>query len=94
MSRLPTLVAYDITDDSARAKAFRTVLEWRLDGQKSVHECRLNRAEAEEIFVRLSELIDPVGDRIMLARIEDRLVRTVGRKPASRSLAPGWLGIR
>jgi len=91
MARLPTLIAYDISDDPARGRALRTVLEWRLDGQKSVHECLLSMSEAEELFAQLSALLDSRTDRLMLARIEDRQVRSVRRHVRSRSLAPTWM---
>jgi len=39
VSRKPIIVAYDISNNKVRSKALKIVKEWRLDGQKSVHEC-------------------------------------------------------
>ena len=47
--------------------ALMILLEWRLDGQKSVHECVLSPAEAQELFMQLGDAIDPETDRLLLA---------------------------
>ena len=50
------IVAYDISKNKVRAKIHKILKEWRLGGQKSVHECRLTKRQAEELFLeRLSE---------------------------------------
>jgi CRISPR-associated protein Cas2 len=67
MARKPAIVAYDISADSTRRQVYKILLEWRLDGQKSVHECVLSPAEAQELFMQLGGAIDPETDRLLLA---------------------------
>ena len=67
MTRKPAIVAYDISADATRRQVYKILLEWRLDGQKSVHECVLSPAEAQELFLQLGEAIDPATDRLLLA---------------------------
>ena len=47
-------------------------MEWRLDGQKSVYECVLSAAEAQELFIQLGQAIDPATDRLLLAWVAPR----------------------
>lgn len=85
MSRNPTVIAYDISADRARRRVCKILLEWRLDGQKSVHECALSAAEAQELFVQLGQAIDPATDRLLLARVAPRrplFARGAGRVDA------------
>jgi len=51
MSRQPAVIAYDIRADRTRRRVCQILLEWRLDGQKSVHECTLSVSEAQELFI-------------------------------------------
>jgi len=67
-----TLVAYDISDNKARSHALKACKAFGLDGQKSVHECALTTAERAELEDRLSNLIDPTSDRLMLLRLDPR----------------------
>ncbi|WP_141135087.1 CRISPR-associated endonuclease Cas2 [Puniceibacterium sediminis] len=66
------LVAYDIREDTRRARALRAVKAFGLDGQKSVHECALSQSERRELSLRLSGLIDPDTDRIMVLPLDPR----------------------
>ncbi|HYN77477.1 MAG TPA: CRISPR-associated endonuclease Cas2 [Lamprocystis sp. (in: g-proteobacteria)] len=82
MERRPAVVAYDIADHRTRRAALRILREWRLDGQKSVHECLLTRPEAAELVVQLAEVMDPDTDRLLLAWLHTRrptLARGKGR---------------
>ncbi len=67
MKRKPAIIAYDIGNPVRRRRVHKRLQQWRIDGQKSVHECLLNHKEAEELYVQLLELIDPQGDKLMLA---------------------------
>lgn len=67
MSRKPAIVAYDISANHTRRQVHKILLEWRLDGQKSVHECVLSPAEAQELFMQLGAAIDKNTDRLLLA---------------------------
>jgi len=66
MHRKPSIIAYDITSSLKRRRVYRRLLQWRIDGQKSVHECLLSQREAQELYLQLGELIDPETDRLML----------------------------
>ncbi len=66
----PVVVAYDISNNKARARARKILREWSLGGQKSVHECRLKMRQAEELFLQLSEPLDNGEDRLLMAWLE------------------------
>ena len=72
MSRNPVIIAYDISADRTRRQVYKILLEWRLDGQKSLHECVLSAAEAKELFIQLGQAIDPATDRLLLAWVAPR----------------------
>lgn len=85
MPRHPVIIAYDIRADRTRRQVYKILLEWRLDGQKSVHECVLSTAEAKELFIQLGQAIDPATDRLLLAWVAPRrplFARGVGRVDA------------
>lgn len=90
MERRPAVIAYDIADHATRRAALRILREWRLDGQKSVHECLLNQAEAAELICQLAGVLDPDTDRLLLAWLHTRrpiLARGIGRaNPHDRRL--------
>ena len=65
--RRPAVIAYDVRSPLRRQRVHRQLLAWRIDGQKSVHECMLTEREAAELYVQLAELIDPDSDRLLLA---------------------------
>lgn len=67
MSRRPVVIAYDICADATRRQVYKILLEWRLDGQKSVHECLLSPDEARELFIQLGQALDRHTDRLLLA---------------------------
>lgn len=85
----PCIVAYDIRRNKVRRRVLRTLRQWRIDGQKSVHECRLTLAEAEELFVQLAELIDPDTDRLLLSWVQAR--RRGAARGKGRVLTPRLL---
>jgi len=77
----PVVVAYDISDNKNRAKVFRILKEWKLDGQKSVHECQLTGSQAEELFLQLSEKVNTKTDNLLMIWVEHRrniLTRGIG----------------
>jgi CRISPR-associated protein Cas2 len=81
-NKRPIVVAYDISRNKTRAKVLKVLKEWRLDGQKSVHECWLTQREAEELFLQLSQAIDVETDNLLMAWIETRrgmLARGLGK---------------
>ena len=66
----PLIIAYDVRDRRYRSRILRILKDWRLDGQKSVHECRLTASQAEELFIQLSEWINPESDLLLLAYLD------------------------
>ena len=82
METRPIIVAYDISKNKTRRQVFKILQEWRLDGQKSVHECRLDRRKAEELFLQLGTAIDRKTDNLLMAWVNTRrkvLVRGCGQ---------------
>jgi len=81
--------AYDIGCTRRRRSIHRVLRRWRIDGQKSVHECRLDRTEAEELYLQLVESLCPRSDRLLLVWLRgDGPVRRFGK---ARSGALGLL---
>lgn len=77
----PIVIAYDIHNNKTRAQIYKILTEWRLGGQKSVHECRLKMDQAEELFLQLSELLDTKTDKLLMAWLENHrpvLYRGIG----------------
>ena len=67
MKRKPAIIAYDISNPLRRRRVFKRLQAWRIDGQKSVHECLRNEREAQELYAQLMELIDTDSDHLLLA---------------------------
>lgn len=65
------LLAYDITCDRRRARAFKAVRGFGIDAQLSVHECRFTPGERGEMWVRLTGLAAD-SDRLMLLLLDPR----------------------
>ena len=83
----PFLICYDITDDKTRKKIFTIMKSWRIDGQKSVHECRLSPQSAQELFIQLNEFINQKTDRLLFAQLEQNrsiLTRGIGKNVVNR----------
>jgi len=76
----PIVVAYDISKNKVRARVRKILREWNLGNQKSVYECRLTQAQAEELFLQLSHEIDKKTDNILMAWL------IPGRKVLTRGL--------
>ncbi|MDM8523749.1 CRISPR-associated endonuclease Cas2 [Desulfococcaceae bacterium HSG8] len=88
MRRGPVIVTYDITKNKIRSGVYKIIKEWRLDGQKSVHECRLKMREAEELFLQLSEPLDKETDSLLMIWLESHrpvLCRGLGRNNIHRT---------
>ncbi len=62
----PIIIAYDISKNKIRGKVFRILKEWRIGGQKSVHECWLTKRQAEELFLQISELLNMATDTLLM----------------------------
>lgn len=72
MKRRKVIIAYDITSNKRRRKAFKCLSSWKLDSQYSVFECLLTAREAEELFLTLSDIIDDRTDKLMLTWLDKK----------------------
>lgn len=68
--RRPIIIAYDISSDDVRNKVFRIVKKWRLGGQRSLHECKLTKKDAESLFIQMAEPLAEETDKLMMICIE------------------------
>ncbi len=65
------LLAYDISCDRRRTRAFQAIRGFGVDAQLSVHECQLTPAERREMWTRLTSIAEP-GDRLLLLVLDPR----------------------
>ena len=70
MKRKPAVIAYDITSNKRRKQALKCLTAWRLAGQYSVFECKLSHAEAEELLLQLTQIIDQDEDKLLFAWLD------------------------
>lgn len=77
------LLAYDVVDDRRRGRALDIVRAYGIDGQLSAHECLFSPGERREIWRRLTALLDPTEDRLMILRLDPRLETVVLGRPAA-----------
>ena len=85
----PIIVSYDISKNKVRTKIRKIISEWRLDGQKSVHECLLDKSQAEELFLQLSEHLNKKTDLLLMAWLEPHrsvLTRGLGNNRISGNI--------
>ena len=71
MKRKPAIVAYDIVSNKRRRQLFRCLRTWKLDAQYSVFECRLSEAEAQELFLQLTDFMDLNEDQLLFTWIDN-----------------------
>lgn len=65
------LLAYDITCDRRRARAFKAVRGFGVDAQLSVHECQFTTGERQEMWHRLTALLAP-DDKLLMLILDPR----------------------
>ncbi|MGV6817095.1 MAG: CRISPR-associated endonuclease Cas2 [Thiotrichales bacterium] len=70
MRRRQLIIAYDVVASRRRRRLLRVLQSWSLGGQYSLFECRLTDAEAEELFLQLSEMISPEEDKLLFAWLD------------------------
>lgn len=74
------IIAYDVADNRRRRAVLQLLRRWRIDGQLSVHECRLTERAASELFLQLATKLDPRQDRLLLAWTDLRQRRGHGER--------------
>jgi len=85
------IISYDISDNKIRRSAFKILKNWRIDGQKSVHECLLKKNQAIELFLQLNEPLNQSTDKLMMAWLDSHrkiLYRGCGKSNINENL---WL---
>lgn len=85
------IFAYDIQNHRVRRHALRTLREWRLDGQLSVHECLLSEAEATRLFEQLTRDLEPTTDHLLFAWVQGHRAILARGKGRSAILNDGLL---
>lgn len=89
MAELRTLVIYDIENDGLRLKISEACLDYGLVRiQYSSFLGALNRNKREELFLRLTAILDDNPGKILLQPICDRDVKDVLRKENEKPAAP------
>ena len=68
--RKPLIVAYDISKNKSRNRVFKIMKSWRIGGQKSVHECRLDIGQVKELFLQLAEHMNEKTDSLLVVWLE------------------------
>ena len=66
------VLAYDISDNRRRRKVLKILSDWCIDGQKSVYECYLSQAEAEELYLQLGGHVNQKTDHLLMAWLDGR----------------------
>jgi CRISPR-associated protein Cas2 len=73
MKRQFYLVSYDIACPHRLASVLKTTQSYRVEGQKSMHECWLSPAELQSFRSTLCQLIHPDEDRIHIMLLDPRM---------------------
>lgn len=79
------IVCYDVACSARLRAALWLTRRHASGGQKSVHECWLDRREHGELLSSLALLLDERSDRVLLARLDPQrqpLFRGTGRPPS------------
>ena len=58
------VIAYDISEDSRRARVAATVQQWGNRVQRSVFVCTLDAAQLAEVGDRIADIINPDVDSV------------------------------
>lgn len=69
---LQYLASYDIKNPRRLRRAFKVLLDYALERQKSVFECHLSQQHLENLLQRIQQEIDPEQDRFALVRLDPR----------------------
>jgi len=78
MSRV--LLGYDIQNAKRRRWALRQLRALTACYQESFFDCMLDRRQAEGLWERLTEELDPAEDGLILARVDDQQPQPLGER--------------
>lgn len=73
MQRGIYLVSYDISCPKRLYRVLKVAQAYRVEGQKSMHECWLTDTELTDFRPKLAHLIDPNEDRIHILLLDPRM---------------------
>lgn len=73
MHRSIYLVSYDIACPKRLYRVLKAAQAYRVQGQKSMHECWLTDAELVALRPQLRHLINPLEDRIHILLLDPRM---------------------
>lgn len=65
------LIAYDISHPKRRYRALKILKRWRLDGQKSVHECMLTTEQAQNLKNELTHVMNAEEDKLLMVWLDN-----------------------
>lgn len=65
------IVSYDISKNKLRKRVHKILQQWRIGGQKSVHECRLSQRDAEELFLQMNSVVDQKTDKVLMVWLDN-----------------------
>lgn len=71
-ARMLYIIAYDITEERRLNKVRYFLKGYSTGGQKSVHECFLNKKELDYIVEELKNLINEEEDRVHIFQVDRR----------------------
>ena len=71
------LVAYDISDNKARAKIFNFLKEKGLNTQKSIFECEMDAKTLQEVRYFMDNHMDPHTDSVLFYPMCNRCTQNV-----------------
>ena len=75
IARTLFLVCYDISCPRRLYRVHKYLLGYKVGGQKSFYECWFTPAELAEVRQKLTNLINPVEDRVHLFQLDPRMQR-------------------
>ena len=60
------VMAYDISDNETRTKVFKLLKELGINSQRSVFECELQPEEMRHIVNKITPMLDPESDSLLV----------------------------
>jgi len=81
------ILAYDVVNSKRRSRALHIARCYATGGQKSVFECWLTAKEQQQCLQRMSHVLRPGEDRLLLMRLDPRQrIHTLGLAVPAQNL--------
>jgi len=68
----PILIAYDVSDPKRLYRTLKILKRWRLDGQKSVHECMMTPEQVAALKNELAYIMNEEEDKLLMVWLDKR----------------------